>query len=253
MNDPHLQPSPSSESVQSNEPPQFGAVDIVEAFTAMRHECRLQTKESRVLAEQIQLAVTSIRSLETNLIDRLPERPIDEPRSGLNGSGSAAEAKPLVQLIIDIDHQLSRAVSAIEQLEVIEREQNVTNAKILEQSVAGMSGLARWFARPLLTFITEKLTAGNLSRKNPAIEGLNLVLARFKRAMNEQGIERIDTLGAQFDADIMHAIGTVETPDYTAGSVAEQLSPAYRWQGRLLRFAEVRIAQQTSTTSSVTG
>jgi molecular chaperone GrpE len=61
--------------------------------------------------------------------------------------------------------------------------------------------------------------------------------------MHEQGIERVDVQGKPFDADTMHAIGTVESADCPSGHVAEQLSPAYRWQGKLLRFADVRIAK----------
>jgi len=60
--------------------------------------------------------------------------------------------------------------------------------------------------------------------------------------MHEQEIERLDVQGQPFDADTMHAIGTVASTACPPGSVAEQLSPAYRWQGQLLRFADVRVA-----------
>jgi molecular chaperone GrpE len=49
------------------DPPQFGAVDIVEAFTALRHEWRGQTKESRALAAQIEGAVARIQAVEARL------------------------------------------------------------------------------------------------------------------------------------------------------------------------------------------
>jgi hypothetical protein len=41
----------------------------------------------------------------------------------------------------------------------------------------------------------------------------------------------------------MQAIGAVATGDFPAGHVAEQLSPAYRWHGELLHYAEVRVAK----------
>jgi molecular chaperone GrpE (heat shock protein) len=41
----------------------------------------------------------------------------------------------------------------------------------------------------------------------------------------------------------MRAIGAVESVDCPSGHVVEQLAPAYRWQGRLLRFADVRVAK----------
>ena len=246
MNDPIFRQPSISEPSSENEPPQFGALDIVEAFTAMRHECRGQTKESRALAEQIQAAVTSIESLEAKLLASLADTQNKQVKAGQVGSSSGEQAKPLVQLITEIDHQLSRAVAAIEQWETKNRLRADADFQSIERYFARMNGVARWFARPLLNFVTEQSSAKTASPKNPAIEGLNLVLARLQRAMNEQEIERIETLGQPFDADTMYAIGTVDATDYSAGSVAEQLSPAYRWQGRLIRFAEVRIAQATS-------
>jgi molecular chaperone GrpE len=218
--------------------PQFGAVDIVEAFTALRHEYRGQTKESRALAEQIQAAVTNIQTLESTLLAC-----VTEARGSGKSSEETSEIKPLVLLIIDTDHQLSRAVSAIAHWEANQQQRAESNRKAVEHYFAGMNRLARWFARPLLTFIAEQHSSPEAPAENPAVEGLNLVLARLRRVMHEQGIERLDTLGRQFDAETMHAIGTVATSDFASGYVADQLSPAYRWQGRLLRFADVRVAQ----------
>jgi len=218
--------------------PQFGAVDIVEAFTAMRHEWRGQTKESRLLAEQIQTAVTNIQSLESKLRAGVADAQEEGHRAD-----ETSKIKPLVLLITETDHQLSRATSAIAQWEATRRSRVEADQRSVEHYFAGMNPLARWFARPLLTFITGQHSALEASAENPAIEGLNLVLARLRRVMKEQGIERLDTLGREFDANTMHAIGTIVTTDYSAGSVAEQLSPAYLWQGRVLRFADVRVAQ----------
>ena len=92
-----------------------------------------------------------------------------------------------------------------------------------------MNAIARWLARPLLTFVMEQHQAGAQSTENPAIEGLNLVLARLRRTMKEQQIERLDSLGQAFDANMMNAIGTVESQDYPSGHVAEQLSPRSPW------------------------
>jgi molecular chaperone GrpE len=73
-----------------------------------------------------------------------------------------------------------------------------------------------------------------------------MVLARLRHAMREQGIERLEVMGQPFDADTMHAIGTTASTEFPAGCVAEQLSPAYRWHGQLLRFADVRVADHTA-------
>jgi molecular chaperone GrpE len=68
------------------------------------------------------------------------------------------------------------------------------------------------------------------------------VLARLRRSMKELRIERIETQGQPFDANIMNAIGTIESSEYPSGHVAEQFSPGYRWQGQVLSFADVCVA-----------
>jgi len=238
MNEPASQWNSSSEPVGESLPadedlPRFGAIDIVEAFTAMRHEWRGQTREGRALAEQVQAAVANLRSLE----EKLSARPTESrPDSG------AAE-RSLVQVLVETDHQLSRAVAAIAQWEAKRRAREEQAAMTIEQRISAMSPLSRWFARPLLAAIAERDAAGDAPVDHPAIEGLNLLQARLRRGMHEQGIERLDVEGQPFDAETMYAIGTVASENCPQGHVAEQLSPAYRWQGRILRYADVRVAQ----------
>jgi molecular chaperone GrpE (heat shock protein) len=55
-------------------------------------------------------------------------------------------------------------------------------------------------------------------------------------------VERIETLGTQFDGELMRSIGTMTNSQYPAGYVAEQFSPAYRWGGVVVKFADVRVA-----------
>jgi molecular chaperone GrpE len=222
-----------NDAAPPDEIPQFGAVDVVEAFTAMRHEWRGQTKESRALAEQLQAAVSSIESLESKLLAAVAENRPDD----------SGEVRRLVLRLVETDHQFSRAIEAIAQWETNRKLRQEAEAQTIERYFAQMSWLSRWFARPLLDFIGELRPIHEAATENPATDGLNLVVARLRRALEEHGIERLDVAGQPFDANTMHAIGSVESKDCPAGHIVEQLSPAYRWQGRPLRFADVRVAK----------
>ena len=222
--------SPAADDASAPEPPpEFGLIDVIEAFTAMRHEWRGQTKESRALAESIRDAATNIQDLETKLLARIEERTGDE-------------AERLVEVVADVDHQLTRALEAAEQSDAHRRRRKQAAAREMEEFFAGMSPLARWFARPLYTFVSQQIAAEQTAATSPAVEGLNLVLARLRRTMQELQIERLDAVGRAFDGTTMNAIGAVESHDYPSGHVAEQLSPGYCWRGRVLRFADVRVA-----------
>ena len=216
-------------TAEADAPPEFGLVDVIEAFTAMRHEWRGQTKESRALAEAVQAAVTNIQELEAKLLAQ-------------TAAGSADESRRLVELIVDTDNHLTRALDATTQSEANRRLRDAADAQAMRQYFNGMHGIARWFARPLLTFVEEQHQAKTQTAEHPAVAGLNLVLATLRRMMKEHQIIRIDTLGQVFDAELMNAVGTVAAQDCPSGHVAEQLSPGYRWRGRLLRFADVRVA-----------
>jgi molecular chaperone GrpE (heat shock protein) len=246
MNDARIQhESPTDAFVDEETPreePRFGALDIVEAFTAMRHEWRGQTKESRALVELIDTAVSRLQSLEAKLLACVAENRADD----------SDEARKLALLIAESDHQLTRAIAATAQWDVSRMAREDADANAVERFFQGMGFVARWFARPLLTFVAEQCAARPSARENPALEGLNLMLARLRRGMHERDIERIETQGKPFDAETMRAIGTIPARDTAtgnfaavdcpAGHVAEQLSPAYLWHGRLLRFADVRVA-----------
>jgi len=210
-------------------PPQFGLVDVIEAFTAMRHEFRGQTKESRAAGEAIHTAVAQINKLEDALRDLVGDAAREEPRE-------------LVELIADVDHQLTRAIAGAQASQEHGRRCEAADLEAINRYFKGMSGLARWFARPLLKFVTGQIARERQATENSTIEGLNLILARLRRSMKGQRIERVETLGQPFDAETMNAIGTLETTDYPPGHVAEQVSPGYLWRGRPLRFADVRVA-----------
>lgn len=228
----------SSASPQAEEP-QFGAIDIVEAFTAMRHEWRGQTKETRALAEQIQAAVATLESFSVRSA-HTPAEETDEVSDDL-------ALRPLIQSLADADHQLTRAIQATTQWEEHRQNRESADATAAKQFFTQMSALGRWFARPLWSFLTQQRAARDQLSAQPVIEGLLLVLGRLRRSMSEHQLERRDTVGQPFDAETMHAIGAITGSTFPAGHVAEQLAPCYLWREQLLRFAEVRVATNAKT------
>lgn len=211
--------------------PRFGAVDIVEAFTAMRHEWRGQIKESRDVAEQIQGAVATLGELESKLLDFAKETVDDD-----------SESARLAQMIAETDHQLVRAVQAIEQAETKRKLREQEEADAIEECISKMYRLTRWFARRLLRLLNEHRQARDRRSETSVSEGLKLLHARLRRSMKDNRIERIETEGQPFDPNTMNAIGTTNSSEHPAGHVAEQISPCYRWRGQVLRFADVRVA-----------
>ena len=74
-------------------------------------------------------------------------------------------------------------------------------------------------------------------------QGLELVLVRTRRLMEQAGLRRIDVLYEPFDAEQMRAIDIVEDAAVPEGHVAKQFRPGYAWHGVVLRPAEVGVAR----------
>lgn len=220
-------------NTQTADVPEFGLVDVVEAFTAMRHEWRGQSKESRAVAEAISAAAQTIAGLEEKLQSQFND-------------GIAVDAQQLAAGLAETEHQLSRATDAIRVASTNRTTRDQTTAEAIRAYFDRMPRLARWFARPLLTFTLEQLAPATSAAESTEIEGMNLVLGRLRGTMKQLGIERHNTVGEPFDAAAMNAIAATDSSEYPPGHVAEQLAPGYRWRGRQLRFAEVIVAANES-------
>ena len=75
-------------------------------------------------------------------------------------------------------------------------------------------------------------------------EGLELSLKLLVEAMQRQGIEVVDPIGAPFDPKMHEAMSMIEKPDAEPGSVIEVFQKGYTVNGRLARAARVIIAKE---------
>jgi len=74
--------------------------------------------------------------------------------------------------------------------------------------------------------------------KSPWVEGVKHVLKQFRQVLAEHGIEEISTVGEKFDHETMEAIqGEGET-------VAQEVMPGYRLNGKVIRHAKVIVEEK---------
>lgn len=217
-------PSPGPASDE----PQFGLLDVVEAFTAMRHEWRTQSRENRGLADSILASTELLKQIESTLDQKLTATTHD----GLQN---------MISLVIELDTSLQRAVDALdEQKTAAEQRDELVQSLNLNFEKSGW--LNRRFGKKFLAAAIE-LVNNSVATTDPLHEGMRLVLHRLHRTMDEQGLARIDPLGKPFDGETMQAISSVSSDQTAAGHVADVIAPAYVYRGKLIRFAEVRVAK----------
>ncbi len=259
------------------EEPQFGFVDLVEAFTALRHEYRGQTRESRELAKSIQQVADQLTQFEHQQLERVPTA-----FAPYTHSDSPDTLRRFVHTLIEIDLILTRAVDAIEFAEQAEAGASDESSVIdglsamraeLTEAYENQGWLARFFGyrywEQVIERIDAEITLGSApdqtaprqfsqhqatqsqsTQSQSTFEGLRMVVTRVRRLLTEHEIERIDTIGLMFDGELMNAVEAVDCSQesfigktISRGEVVRQHCPLYRWQGKLIRYAEVSVAQ----------
>ena len=73
--------------------------------------------------------------------------------------------------------------------------------------------------------------------------GVDMIQSQIQGFVKDIGLERIKTAGEKFDPHLHEPIETVEAPDKEDGVIVDELKPGYKFNGRLLRPASVRIVK----------
>jgi molecular chaperone GrpE (heat shock protein) len=213
--------------------PQFGLIDVIEAFTALRHEYRSQIKETRALSEQLEKTANRILGLESELSAA--------GRSSANGQAEeSGQSERFAAALMELDIQLSRAVDAALVEEEFQQSRRKARSEAFERSINGLSRFARWSARPIIETIRQQEEIDRETSSTVA-QGLAILKAKLQETLQDYDIERIETYGTPFDAELMKSFGVVSDQGLPSGHVFQQLSPAYVRNGKVLRFAEVRV------------
>ena len=79
--------------------------------------------------------------------------------------------------------------------------------------------------------------------KEAVMEGIKLVQKEFHRVLEENGVERIETVGKEFDPNLHEAVQAVETEEVPDGEIVEEVRSGYLLNGRILRPAKVKVAK----------
>jgi molecular chaperone GrpE len=250
------------------------AVDLhtlVGQFIGLRHEVNLQTRAVRTQQEQ---NTETLHQLARALED------LERAHEAVEQKGESSQdeqLRPLLKALVDIADALGLARREIHRLqqsiwaELDQLPALVDPDKSLEatQSAPPRPGLwARWFRSapsdklpkssktsevytamaPFPPVPTSRQVAEDLAKTirqllGSLITGYTMSLQRIERAIQQQGLEPMETTGQPFDPEYMEVMEAVADSGRPAGEVVEEVRPGYLWRGRVFRYAQVRVAK----------
>jgi molecular chaperone GrpE len=74
-------------------------------------------------------------------------------------------------------------------------------------------------------------------------KGIELIHAKLNDLLRRQGVQPIESLGADFDPNVHQAVIHESSPEHREGEVIAELARGYTVGGRLLRPAMVKVAK----------
>ena len=217
----------------------LGLVDLVREFTALRHEVKLQTKSGRGLEEQTAAAVAAMEEAGRQFRAVEPQEAEAARRAAL----------PLIESMADLDEALGRAQAMVESACGRLGESQTAFSRQLAELAAAQPAWKRWLCRSWNSGVRDLCQADAENRTrivNALAEGYVMVRKRLERAMAKEGLYRMASVGLPVDPHAMTVVDVVEGDGHAPGTVVEEIRPGYRWNDKVVRYAEVRAARQIS-------
>jgi molecular chaperone GrpE len=210
-------------------------LQLVEEFTALRHEVKLNTKSSRGLVERADASLGAMREA----VDAFRAVEAKEAEAGRRA------ARPLVESLMELDEALRRGQTVIEAarrraLEDLAGEIRGQLDELIGRLPFGRRWLCRSWCRKAAEELVRRTALLNRDFFDSLTEGYQLILGRLGRAMKQAELYRIECVGKLSDPNLMTVVEVVDDPLRPPGVVIDEVRPGYYWQGKVLRFAEVR-------------
>ena len=210
-------PAPAAEPVDLH--------TLLAQFTGLRHEVNLQTRAVR--AQQEQNAET-LRQLG----EAVRARPAADGDDGV---------RPLLKTLVDLYDALALARRELQ------RVQEAVQPALAElaRPAPRPSLLGRLFGRGPAPAPPASAEAAGRVRGflDSVITGYTMSLQRLERALQQHGLEAIPCAGRPFDPERMEVLEAVADSGRPAGEVLDEVRRGYLWNGRVFRYAQVRVAR----------
>ncbi|MDP6456220.1 MAG: nucleotide exchange factor GrpE [Candidatus Marinimicrobia bacterium] len=95
---------------------------------------------------------------------------------------------------------------------------------------------------PVIDDIERVVNSGNGGEEqnlDSVLEGINLILAKFRRRLSRNGVEPFESVGEEFDPELHEAMMTENSDEHDENIILQEFEKGYRYKDRVIRHAKV--------------
>ena len=255
-------------------PPTIDLATLLGHFVALRQEINLQTRAVRTQQEQAGEVVGKVQQA-LDLAQRSQTRAEQAERQG-----QEEKFRPLLGTLADLYDSLSTAANQIRRAttgilprlaEMHEEAENDPLAASVSPGRSARSFWSRWILSPTADeAIREHEEAARLAQEKMQLEreerrlraeasaeareqvedalssllsGYTMNLERIERSLRKYNLEPIPALGTPFDPETMESLDSVTGTGRPHNEVVEEVQRGYTLNGKVFRYARVRVAR----------
>jgi molecular chaperone GrpE len=203
---------PEESEDREEELPEVDLATLLSEMALLRNEVRLETRQSRTVLGELK-----------NLVDLLGKEN-ERLRREAGEAEERAEARArqgersLLLGLLEVRDRLAAGLAAAE-------------APSPEKRPWWRGGAAR-----------------ESGRLDGVVRGIALTLSRLDDLLESRRVRPVEALDRPFDPALMKAVEAVEVSEGPDGWVVRELRKGYRWEGELLRAAEVAVVRKKEKT-----
>ena len=79
--------------------------------------------------------------------------------------------------------------------------------------------------------------------ESPVAQGMQMIYKQLLTELENLGVQPIETVGKEFDANLHNAVMQVESEEYESGVIAQELQKGYMYRDSVVRHSMVAVVQ----------
>ena len=199
----------------------------------------MSTQEGKKMTDE-ELNITAEETIETETPDNTEN--VEEP---------AEQEEPLSE-VDQLKNQLAEAEAKIAELQDKYLRQAAEFDNYRKRTIKEKAELIKSAAEKIM--VAELPVVDDMDRAlenmekcmdaDACIEGFKLIVHKFKNILTQNGLEKIETDGQDFDTDYHEAIALIPAPaEELKGKILDCVQPGYKLGDKVIRHAKVAVGQ----------